>query len=82
MKIYAIFQNVQHGTSFERRYIGKCMSETNLSRITGIAGFTRADGTPCPNEYVHFSADKAARSMLQHLPLVEVDELGNCDFII
>ena len=82
MKTYAIFQNVQRGTSSERRYIGKCMSETNLSRMTGIAGFTRADGTHYPNEHVRFSADKSARAMLPHLQLVEVDELGNCDFTI
>ena len=80
MNTYAIYQLVQHGSRGDRTYLGKCESAVNLSRIRGVAGFINSDGDRYPNERICFSADKAAHAMLPHLELVEVDELGNCDF--
>ena len=42
--------------------------------------FTNYYGDRYPNEWVRFSADKSARAMLPKLDLVDVDELGYCDF--
>ncbi len=80
MKEYAIYQMVQRGTVYVRRYLGKCQSEVNLSRVRGVGMFTNHCGVRYPNQWVRFSADKSARAMLPKLDLVDVDELGYCDF--
>lgn len=83
MKTYAIYQNIQIGSSFTCRYLGRCESEQNLSRLRGVASFRRAhDGTCAPNEVVRFSRDKAALEACKGLDSVEVDECGNCEFSI
>lgn len=82
MKTYAIYQLVQCGTEWRRTYLGKCQSEINLSRMKGVATFTNSNGDSYPNEWIRFSADKAARAMFPRLELVDVDEQGYCDFFV
>lgn len=93
MKTYAIYLRVQVGCTIQRSYLGKCLAEKNPGRrwhgqgpyydgLCGVASFLRSDGTPGPNRYVCFSADKAAMEACKELNLgfVEVDECGNCEF--
>ena len=94
MTNFAIYQNVQRGSCFEREYIAYCKDNRNLSRMssgvdncrkgTGVADFVRKDGTHAPRQFVHFSCDKAAQAAIAELvlPVVQVDEFCNCEIPI
>lgn len=84
MKTFAIFENVQRGASFERKYLAFCNDERNLSAMQGVADFKRKDGTYTARCYVRFSSSIAAIAAIAELdlPCVEVDACGYCEIQI
>ena len=85
MKNFAIYQNVQRGSRFEREYVASCKDNRNLSRMgSGVADFVRKDGAHAPRQFVHFSCDKAAQAAIAELvlPAVQVDESLYCEIQI
>ena len=96
MAVFAVFQVVPRGTKAVREYLGYAESTTNLARLVtenprggkyvgvGVASFVREDGTHAQNEYVNFSADKAALDEIKKAGLskILVDENGNCEIWI